>query len=141
MKSEFMAGKRGLIMGLANNKSIAWGIAKACADAGAELAFSYQGDQLKKRVDPLAAEHGVDMIRQTGFLCQRDQQRQGRLVQCRLGIVEEKVITVGRESIEPVRVIEQRKQRRIGGFGSVSGQLCPDITHSNRFLASGLIRV
>lgn len=49
-------------MGLANNKSIAWGIAKACADAGAELAFSYQGEQLKKRVNPLAAEVGSDII-------------------------------------------------------------------------------
>lgn len=46
--SNLMAGKRGLIMGLANDKSIAWGIAKACADAGAELAFSYQGEALKK---------------------------------------------------------------------------------------------
>jgi enoyl-[acyl-carrier protein] reductase I len=54
-----MAGKRGLIMGLANDKSIAWGIAKACADAGAELAFSYQGEQLKKRVEPLAASIGA----------------------------------------------------------------------------------
>jgi enoyl-[acyl-carrier protein] reductase I len=49
-----MTGKRGLIMGLANDKSIAWGIAKAVADAGAELAFSYQGEQLLKRVKPLA---------------------------------------------------------------------------------------
>lgn len=62
MSTNLMAGKRGLIMGLANNKSIAWGIAKACADAGAELAFSYQGEQLKKRVDPLAAEVGSDMV-------------------------------------------------------------------------------
>ena len=44
MSNRIMAGKRGLIMGLANDKSIAWGIAKACADAGAELAFSYQGE-------------------------------------------------------------------------------------------------
>jgi len=51
-----MAGKRGLIMGVANNRSIAWGISKACADQGAELAFTYQGDALKKRVEPLAAE-------------------------------------------------------------------------------------
>jgi enoyl-[acyl-carrier protein] reductase I len=57
-----MAGKRGLIMGLANDKSIAWGIAKACANAGAELAFSYQGEALKKRVDPLAAEVGSDIV-------------------------------------------------------------------------------
>ncbi len=53
-----MAGKRGLIMGVANNRSIAWGISKACRDAGAELAFTYQGDALKKRVEPLAAELG-----------------------------------------------------------------------------------
>jgi enoyl-[acyl-carrier protein] reductase I len=53
-----MAGKRGLIMGLANNKSIAWGITKAVADAGAEVALTYQGDALKKRVEPLAAEVG-----------------------------------------------------------------------------------
>ncbi len=53
-----MAGKRGLIMGLANNRSIAWGIAKSLADAGAEIAFTYQGDALKKRVEPLAAELG-----------------------------------------------------------------------------------
>jgi len=46
-------------MGLANDKSIAWGIAKACADAGAELAFSYQGEALKKRVEPLAASIGM----------------------------------------------------------------------------------
>ena len=54
-----LAGKRGLIMGLANDKSIAWGIARACADHGAELAFSYQGEQLKKRVEPLAASIGM----------------------------------------------------------------------------------
>ncbi len=54
--SGLMAGKRGVIMGVANNRSIAWGIAKACADAGAELALTWQGDALKKRVEPLAAE-------------------------------------------------------------------------------------
>ena len=52
MATGLMAGKRGLIMGLANDKSIAWGIARALAEAGAELAFSYQGEALKKRVDP-----------------------------------------------------------------------------------------
>jgi enoyl-[acyl-carrier protein] reductase I len=57
-----MAGKRGLIMGLANDKSIAWGIAKACADAGAELAFSYQGEALKKRVGPLAEQLGSGIV-------------------------------------------------------------------------------
>lgn len=54
-----LQGKRGLIMGLANDKSIAWGIAKACAEHGAELAFSYMGDAFKKRVVPLAASIGV----------------------------------------------------------------------------------
>ncbi|MCU0856276.1 MAG: enoyl-ACP reductase FabI [Rhodobacteraceae bacterium] len=62
MTNALMAGKRGLIMGLANDKSIAWGIAKAVADHGAELAFSYQGEALKKRVDPLAAEAGSDFV-------------------------------------------------------------------------------
>lgn len=58
MSTGLMAGKRGLIMGLANDKSIAWGIAKTLADHGAELAFSYQGEALKKRVEPLAASLG-----------------------------------------------------------------------------------
>jgi enoyl-[acyl-carrier protein] reductase I len=57
-----MQGKRGLIMGIANNRSIAWGIAKAAAGHGAELAFTYQGDALKKRVEPLAAEAGVKHV-------------------------------------------------------------------------------
>ena len=60
--SGIMTGKRGLIMGLANDKSIAWGIAKACAAQGAELAFSYQGEALRKRVDPLAAQLGSDIV-------------------------------------------------------------------------------
>ncbi len=57
--SGLMSGKRGVIMGVANNRSIAWGIAKACADAGAELALTWQGEALKKRVEPLAAELGA----------------------------------------------------------------------------------
>ncbi|WP_170004002.1 enoyl-ACP reductase FabI [Pseudopontixanthobacter vadosimaris] len=57
-----MHGKRGLVMGLANDKSLAWGIAKKLAEHGAELAFSYQGDALKKRVEPLAAQLGSDFI-------------------------------------------------------------------------------
>jgi enoyl-[acyl-carrier protein] reductase I len=62
VKSNIMAGKRGLIMGVANNRSIAWGIARACADHGAELAFTYQGDALKKRVEPLAAEVNSPLV-------------------------------------------------------------------------------
>jgi enoyl-[acyl-carrier protein] reductase I len=56
--SGLMRGKRGLIMGVANQRSLAWGIAKACRAHGAELAFTYQGDALKKRVEPLAQEVG-----------------------------------------------------------------------------------
>ncbi|KAA1178191.1 enoyl-ACP reductase FabI [Rhizobium sp. P40RR-XXII] len=56
-----MAGKRGVILGVANNRSIAWGIAKACSDAGAEIALTWQGDALKKRVEPLAQELGAFM--------------------------------------------------------------------------------
>ncbi len=62
MSNNLMAGKRGLIMGLANDKSIAWGIAQACADAGAELAFTYMGDAFKKRVEPLAKSLGSDVM-------------------------------------------------------------------------------
>ncbi|HVZ00382.1 MAG TPA: enoyl-ACP reductase FabI [Dongiaceae bacterium] len=54
-----MTGKRGLIMGVANDRSIAWGIAKAVADQGAELAFTYQGEALEKRVRPLAQSVGA----------------------------------------------------------------------------------
>ena len=57
-----LEGRKGLIMGVANNRSIAWGIAKACAEAGAELAFTYQGEALKKRVQPLADELGVQLL-------------------------------------------------------------------------------
>lgn len=60
--SGLMAGKRGLIMGLANDKSLAWGIAKKLAEHGAELAFSYQGEALEKRVRPLAASLGSDFL-------------------------------------------------------------------------------
>jgi enoyl-[acyl-carrier protein] reductase I len=59
MSTGLMAGKRGLIMGLANDKSIAWGIAQALAAQGAEIAFSYQGDALKKRVLPLIKSIGM----------------------------------------------------------------------------------
>jgi enoyl-[acyl-carrier protein] reductase I len=60
--AELMAGKRGLIMGLANDRSLAWGIAKKLAAEGAELAFSYQGEALEKRVRPLAAELGSEFL-------------------------------------------------------------------------------
>jgi len=56
--SGLLRGKRGLILGVANNRSLAWGIAKSCHEHGAQLAFSYQGDALRKRVEPLAQEVG-----------------------------------------------------------------------------------
>ena len=57
-----LSGKRGLIMGVANDRSIAWGIAKACAEAGAELAFTYQGEAFGKRLEPLAQSVGSDFM-------------------------------------------------------------------------------
>ena len=62
MSTGLMQGKRGLIMGLANDKSIAWGIAQAVAGQGAELAFSCQGEALKKRVEPLAESLGTPKL-------------------------------------------------------------------------------
>jgi enoyl-[acyl-carrier protein] reductase I len=62
MSAGLMQGRRGLIMGLANDKSIAWGIAQALAGQGAELAFSYQGEALKKRVVPLAEQLGTPRV-------------------------------------------------------------------------------
>jgi enoyl-[acyl-carrier protein] reductase I len=60
--NDLMKGKRGLVMGIANDHSIAWGIAKTLAEQGAELAFTYQGDALGKRVKPLADSLGVDVV-------------------------------------------------------------------------------
>lgn len=62
MNSDFLKGKRGLVMGVANDRSIAWGISKAAHEAGAELAFAYQGEALEKRVRPLAESLGSDIL-------------------------------------------------------------------------------
>ena len=59
---ELLRGKRGLIMGVANNRSIAWGITEACKNAGAEIALTYQGDALRKRVEPLAEGIGAHVV-------------------------------------------------------------------------------
>lgn len=72
-KRGLMSGKRGVIMGVANNHSLAWGIAKSLAEQGAELAFTYQAEVLEKRVGPLAAEVGSD------FLIECDASREGDL--------------------------------------------------------------
>jgi enoyl-[acyl-carrier protein] reductase I len=60
--SGLLAGKRGLVMGVANSRSLAWGIAKVCRAHGAELGFTYQNDTLKKRVEPLAAQIGARLL-------------------------------------------------------------------------------
>ena len=57
-----MAGKRGLVMGVANDRSLAWGIARSAAEHGAELAFTYQGEALAKRVGPLAESVGSNVL-------------------------------------------------------------------------------
>ena len=62
LKGTLMQGKRGLIMGVANDRSLGWGIAEACAAQGAELAFTYQGEALERRVRPLAASVGSDLV-------------------------------------------------------------------------------
>ena len=59
---QLMAGKRGLVMGVANDRSIAWGIARAVAGQGASLAFTYQGEAFEKRVRPLAEQVGSDVV-------------------------------------------------------------------------------
>src|ERR1700742_3199065 len=61
-KSGLMAGKRGLVMGVANDHSIAWGIAQMLASQGAEIAFTYQGEAQKKRLTPLAASIGSELV-------------------------------------------------------------------------------
>src|SRR6185295_8449415 len=60
--AKLMAGKRGVVFGVANNRSIAWGITKAVTDQGAEVALTYQGDAIKKRVEPLAHEVGSKLV-------------------------------------------------------------------------------
>ena len=62
MFGNLLEGKKGLIMGVANNKSIAWGIAEICNKAGAKLAFTYQSDALLKRLEPLANSIGSDVL-------------------------------------------------------------------------------
>jgi len=60
--AKLMAGKRGVVFGVANNRSIAWGITKACRDHGADIALTYQGDAIRKRVEPLATEIGSKLV-------------------------------------------------------------------------------
>ena len=75
-----MAGKKGLIMGVANDRSIAWGIAKAVADAGAELAFTFQGEALQKRVLPLAQSVGSDWFDLSRLAVKREKQNESAML-------------------------------------------------------------
>ncbi|HUZ63445.1 MAG TPA: enoyl-ACP reductase FabI [Acetobacteraceae bacterium] len=62
VKGSLMAGKRGLVMGVANDRSLAWGIAQACAEQGAQIGFTFQGEALERRVRPLAGSVGSDLV-------------------------------------------------------------------------------
>ena len=86
--SGLMRGKRGLIMGVANQRSLAWGIAKACRAHGAELAFTYQGDALKKRVEPLAQEVGGIVVGDCDVLSARDHRCRIRPLQSAWGGID-----------------------------------------------------
>ncbi len=82
---ELMKGKRGLVMGVANDRSIAWGIAKALADQGAELAFTYQGEAFGKRVEPLAQSVGSDFLMDVDVLDDESLQRAFGEIESRWG--------------------------------------------------------
>lgn len=82
---ELMKGKRGLVMGVANDRSIAWGIAKALADQGAELAFTYQGEAFGKRVEPLAQLVGSDFLMDVDVLDDESLQRAFGEIESRWG--------------------------------------------------------
>ena len=90
-----MDGKRGLIMGLANDKSLAWGISKRLADAGAQLAFSYQGEALQKRVGPLAAELGSDFLIECDVADMADLDRLFETLRQRWGTIDFVVHAIG----------------------------------------------
>lgn len=83
-----MKGKKGLIVGLANNKSIAYGIAKACADQGAELAFTYLNDALKKRVEPIAQEFGSSAVYKLDVSDEADMEAIASLVEKDFGKID-----------------------------------------------------
>ncbi|QFQ88419.1 SDR family oxidoreductase [Paracoccus kondratievae] len=82
---ELMKGKRGLVMGVANDRSIAWGIARALADEGAGLAFTYQGEAFGKRVEPLAQSLGSDFLMDVDVLDDESLDRAFRQIETRWG--------------------------------------------------------
>jgi enoyl-[acyl-carrier protein] reductase I len=90
-----MSGKRGLIMGLANDKSLAWGISKRLAEHGAELAFSYQGEALQKRVGPLAASVGSDFLIECDVADMADLDRLFEQLKARWGTIDFVVHAIG----------------------------------------------
>ncbi len=90
-----MQGRRGLIMGVANDRSIAWAIAKACAAQGAELAFTYQGEALEKRVRPLAASVGSDLVLPCDVGSDEDMDRAFAGIEARWGKLDFLVHAIG----------------------------------------------
>ena len=90
-----MQGRRGLIMGVANDRSIAWAIARACAAQGAELAFTYQGEALEKRVRPLAASVGSDLVLPCDVGSDEDMDRAFGEIEARWGRLDFLVHAIG----------------------------------------------
>ncbi len=90
-----MQGRRGLIMGVANDRSIAWAIAQACAAQGAELAFTYQGEALEKRVRPLAATVGSDLVLPCDVGSDEDMDRAFAEIEARWGRLDFLVHAIG----------------------------------------------
>ena len=90
-----MQGRRGLIMGVANDRSIAWAIARACAAQGAELAFTYQGEALEKRVRPLAASVGSDLVLPCDVGSDEDMDRAFAGIEARWGKLDFLVHAIG----------------------------------------------
>lgn len=84
----FLKGKKGLIIGLANNKSIAYGIAKACHEQGAEMAFTYLNDSLKKRVEPIANEFGSNHILPLDVTVEEDMEKLRERVEESIGKID-----------------------------------------------------
>ena len=112
--SNVMAGKRGLVMGVANERSIAWGIAKTAAEHGAELAFTYQGDALLKRLEPLAQSVGSDTIMQCDVTEDSSIEEAFALIRKKWGKLDSLVRALSRENpVTAPSLATIRNQRRL----------------------------
>ncbi len=93
--TQLMMGKKGVIMGLANDKSIAWGIAKTLADQGAEIALTYQGEALLKRVQPLADTLGVAVMEECSVQSQESIDQAFDAIESKIGTIDFLVHAIG----------------------------------------------